>query len=383
MKTTLEQPIATLKAEFVNEFEFIPSKERKSRFSDEMVITHPYTSNYKAKVAVKVGNAVKELLFCKNHHYTSSHTTKDGTYISGQSYDYLGLVDSSHPFKELEEAGLFVDYLNVLIQYQDLVEEAKYRETLIKRHKNWQNIRKAKASLANSWIHSFEAIIKADKNKKIVEAVKETTFAPSTNYKEKHNVKITYKGVVVPIHKVDGSFAFNNEKYEYGMDPADVITKNKADLEEGKLRRAKREGTLFLKAIEAIDYRNERMANNNKARRNEIKEREEYRLKLEEVGGYPVIMEEERKYSRDRHSNYSWLEANYFLLLEQPENYYTSQFKKISVSISKHYKTGEYEYGVRSLVGLRPDQFKTILDVLVDGREILPKMIRPKNPDKK
>ena len=55
--------IATLKAEFVNEFEFTPTFKRTGyRFSRETnEIEHPYTSYYEAKVSVKVGNTVGQI----------------------------------------------------------------------------------------------------------------------------------------------------------------------------------------------------------------------------------------------------------------------------------------------------------------------------------
>jgi len=64
METMTENIVTTLKAEKINEFEFIPREERVNRFSQETTIIHPYKSDYKAKVAVKVGN--KKLLMLKN-----------------------------------------------------------------------------------------------------------------------------------------------------------------------------------------------------------------------------------------------------------------------------------------------------------------------------
>ena len=368
MTQTENTPIATLKVEFVNEFEFVPNMERKTRFSDEKVITHPYTSNYEAKVAVKVGNAVKELTFKKNHHYTSSRTLEDGRYVSGQSFDFFGIDENTHPFEELEKAGLHVDYSEAQYQYEKLVAEAKYREVLIKRYNNWKQIRSAKAALANSWIHGFEATIRADKNKRIQAAVLNTTFAVSTKWNEKHVAKITYKGVKVLIHKIDGSFCFNNEKYGYDMNPTDAETGQNVELDEGKLRRAKREGTLFLKAIEAIDYRNERMAMLKKQREEtESKNQKVHRI-LKEVTGLPVLFKEEREYSRQRGINDSWLKAKYFLLIKSDESSYD-----VAKSLELGYST--YEGGQFTLKGmtLNQDKFKRILDIFLEGREVFTK----------
>lgn len=376
MENTNQKPVVTLKAEFVNEFEFTPRSERVGRFSDETKIVHPYQSNYEAKVAVKIGNAVKNLIFKENDHYVPSFYREDGTYVSGTSFMFLGLTEKSNPFEELENAGIAVDYFHIQLQYQKMVKEAKYQETLIRRYEIWVNIRKAKKSLKDSWIHKFEGTIKADNNKNIKAALKLTTFGISKKYDGKHNIKVTYKDITVPIHMIDGSFAFNNEQYEYNMDP--FITnengeKKNVKIANNRLRKAKKEGTLFLKAIEAIDVYLNDIDYKKNARKEELSETEEKRTYLEKVLGHKVCVTEERKYSRDRHSNHSWLEKNYFLLMEQPKDRW-EKGTRISINYYDHYKT----FGIKGLDNLNEKQFKSIVEILIDGRKVLPKLIVPK-----
>jgi hypothetical protein len=363
---TAPEIVATLKAEFVNEFEFTPRREKVRRFSDETQITHPYTREYEAKVSVKVGNAVKELTFRENEYYKSSYRDEAGEYHSGVTYKYLGLKENTHPFQELENAGIAVDYSEVLFQYVKLVEEAKYRETLIERYNTWENIRRAKKRLAESWIHNFEATIRADRNKRIQAAVQLTTFAPSTDYNKKHHINITYKGVTVPIHIVDGSFAFNNEKYEWGFKPYMENSDNKVELADDKLRRAKREGTLFLKAIEAIDIREANVAYRNKQREEEIAHNKKVGKILRKAAGVPVMFKEEQEWSR--RDDRSYRVARYHVLVESNESSYDVA-EKIEIKYSS-YNDGQFT--VKGLT-LREDQFKKVLDILIDGRKVFTK----------
>lgn len=373
METLEKNTIATLKPELVNEFEFTPRRERIKRFSEETHITHPYTSDYEAIVAVKIGNTVKELKFNLNSHYVNSYHKADGTYVKGESFEWLGLDKSTNPFEELENVGIVVNYLHILIQYQDMVKNAKYREALMKRYEAWVNIRKAKKSLIDSWIHKFEATIKSDNNKKIKEAVKETTFVPSTKYGSKHHINITYKGITVPIHMVDGSFAFNNSQYEWAMNLTAIDKEKKSvKIADDKLRKAKREGTLFLKAIEAIDEYFAIIESEKKRKEKKVSETEKRKDFLSKTLEYPVIVIEERKYSRERRSDHSWMEQKYFLLLEQPKDRWESG-KRINISYNDYIN----HFSVNGLNDLREDQFKSIVEILIDGRKPLKKLIIP------
>lgn len=377
METQEKNIIATLKAEFVNEFEFVPEKQKVSRFSDEMKVIAPYTSDFKATVAVKIGNAVKNLTFKENNKYISSQYLEDGTRKPSLDVYWLGIDKNTNPFEDLENMGIAVDYLEVLMQYQKLVEEAKHRKLLMERYEKWERIREAKKSLKESWIHDFEGIIKADKNKNIKAAVKETEFIPSKEWNKKHYVTIKYRGVAVPIHKIAGSFCFNNEKYEYDMKPFDVKTGNSAEISEGKLKRAKREGTLFLKAIEAIDERNAIIKSRIERRKNQVKETEEKRLFLEKVCGHHVHMEEKTEYPRrNSHRTQPYMFQTFWLITEQPESKYSS-FKGIKIDYSDYNE--KIRFSINGKFDLREDQFKKIIEILLDGRKPFTKVVKPKD----
>lgn len=377
METLEKNIVATLKAEIINEFEFIPKEEIVNRFSNETIITHPYKSHYEAKVAVKVGNAVKNLFFSEKTKYISGFTNENGEFKPGFDVNHIEVIDetgSTQIFEELENAGIRVDYMDVLMQYKQLLEKAKYHEKLLKRWNEWEKIREGKKKLKNSWIHDFENVLKSDKNKKIQSLLNEVTFEPSTKYNKKHYVNLIYKGVVVPIHKIAGSFVFNNEKYEYELKPYEKETRNRVELEEDKLRRAKREGTIFLKAIEAIEIREKQIEYRKNKRIKELKELKDTKEHFEKVLGFPVHVEETLE--RSSYSNNSYKVHKYWLITKQPERKYAS-FE--GIRLGKYEKDGVYTYSINGTFKLDEDKFKRIIRILLEGKKVHEELIIPED----
>jgi len=381
----MENTIATLKAEMVNELEFIPKVERvqsKHNRYNYNEVSKPFDSKYfNAKVSVKVGNAVGEVQLKRFEKYISSHTDKNGKNISSHYRKFLGIDEN--PFKNLEDAGIKVDFSTVKEQYADMVEKAQHTLVLQKRLEKWESIRKVKAAYPNSWMHNFESVILSDNNKKIKAAVLGTTFqVPTLDEYIKNTislVKVTYRGYVGTIRKSDGSYEFNNA---YG----ETLNKNgyfeTLSITDGKTRKAKREGTIFLKFVEAVDNHISTVEYKKSSRQKEIEKTEETKRILEEVTGYPVYMEETREYSRHRNDHSSWLSQKYFLITEQPDSYYGS-FKGIKIDTgTKGYDEKKVRfYNVGGLTGLRQDQFQKIVKVLVDGRKIYDKVVTPEKPE--
>jgi hypothetical protein len=186
---------------------------------------------------------------------------------------------------------------------------------------------------------------------------------------------VTYKGYTSTIQLENGSYTFSNARNSIG---------NTAYITDHKTRRAKREGTIYFKFLEAVDIYVANAEYKKKKREEEVSETEQTRLRLEEVAGYPVYMKEETEYSRGgRRTNHSWKSQKYYLITGQPDSYYGS-FKGIQISESitgyeeEGYKTS---YGVKGCNNLRVEQFKAILDILVDGRHIHAVVISPEREE--
>ena len=378
----MENELITLTAEMVNELEFVPHPYGGHRSNGYKEITMPFDPrDFEAKVSVKVGNAVNEITLRKFDKYVSSMTDKNDRYVSGHHRKYLGIVRNGNPFLKLEEAGIKVDYSVVKEQYAEMVAKAEHTLILEKRFKEWERIRRVKAKYPNAWMHNFVSVLKADRNKKIVASLPLTTFTKPTLEKfiqsPVSHINVTYKGYRTTIHLEDGSYTFRNG--------VNVETSHTASLTDDKTRRAKREGTIYFKLLEAVDIYTANIEYKKKRREEEVSETEKTRLKLEEVTGYPVYMKEEREYSRHRgrRDNTSWMTQKYYLITEQPDSYYGS-FKGIQISLTKnHYEEGEKVlYNVKGCNNLRAEQFKAIVDILVDGREVHKTVITPKREER-
>lgn len=365
--------LVTLKAEMVNEIEFIPAKE----WIGNKRVDVDHGSDFKAKVSVKVGNAVEEITLAENSSYRSSYRRKTRTpkeiskygetmHVRGHTRTWTGLQKHSQSFKTLKEAGIGVDYSDVLEQFKQIVKTEKHRDVLKKRLENWKKIRKIKEMYPNRWFHNFESIIRSDRNKNIKSVIDEVTFEkPSLEkYIDKPVswVKITYKDHIIIFTKKDGSFEYSDRNNN-----------------TGRTRRAKREGTIFLKAITGIQEQLAAEEYLKKKRIEEKNENESIRLHLSEVLGLPVVMKEDTEYYHDRRNSRnctSYKVAKYYLVLKQPENYYSS-FKGIEVRATENYQDGGFSYTVKGCSNIRCDQFKSIVEILLDGRKVYPEIIVP------
>jgi len=384
-------PVATLKAEIVNEIEFIEKEDRGSRYNDHKTITHPFDSNFSAKVAVKVGNVVKELTLFEKDDYISGYRGENGMYVDSTSVKGFAFKNgAAEAFADLENAGIAIDYSDVWEQYAKLVEWGRHRKVVIERAENWVRIRARKAKYINSWIHNFVPTLKADKNKKIQAALLNSTFEKASYNSVVVNgntadLNINYKGYTGTIYVESGSYMFDGTRVRHI--PEDATPEQikdrwsfKTEIAEGKVRRAKREGTLYLKFTEEVDYEIAQAESIKKHREKQVSEVEQKRLILEKATGYPVYMNETREYSRDRRSNHSWLVQKYYLITAQPKDHYSS-FKGIQVSCSTGYDNPELSFSVNGCNNLREEQFKGIVDILVDGREIFAEVVKPKKPE--
>jgi mannose/fructose/N-acetylgalactosamine-specific phosphotransferase system component IIB len=391
------EKVATLKAEFVNELEFVPTKQR-NRFSSEEVITHPYTSEYAATAAVKVGNAVKNIRIGEQHYHTPSFTDDNGNYHYGRYYKYFDLSDSSKKeFHTLTEAGIEIDFSEVYNQYFAQLEKAKQREEVIKRAKRIAAIRKGKEQYKKAWIHTFVDTIKSDKNKKIQAALSHTKFGKTTEKafavdNASLTIEVSYKGFLGYFHKNDRSFTFDGDSvYQF---PEGKRTENaynwKRSVADGKTRRAKREGTIFFKFIEAIDEYIAIKESTIKRKNKEEQERADHKKLLEDLTGYPIIIFEKSTYRSDynrRGNGRYYTEYKYMIVTKQPTSKYSEPGGfTITTNVPRKYNSekGEYEvvgertFGVRGFSDLTLKQFKGIMEIALEGKEIFKEINYPK-----
>ena len=377
--------VATLKAEMVNEIEFVTGE----RWNSRKYIKTTHTDLFEAKVNVKVGNAVEEITLAENSEYRQSYTRKSKSekeiarfgidrYVGGHKRTWVGLKANTTPFKTLKEVGIKVDYDEVISQYTAMLKAMKHRDLVLKRSKNIAIYRKRREDYPTRWFTKFEETIRADKNKTIQGALPDVIFTlPTLNeYKteNKSEGKIAYRGVTAKIQRDEGSFVFEGGWFGPNSNGATEY----ANISDHKRRKAKKEGTIFFKIIEAIDYLVDQKNRFKTEREKLIIETEATRLRLEKLSGYPVYMKEERAYSKERRNGGSWLEQKFYLITEQPTSYYGS-FKGIRVNIGTtgYEETKRTVYSVNGITNLRQDQFQKIVEVLIDGREIFPTVITP------
>jgi hypothetical protein len=387
---TMTNPVATLKAEIVTEFVFEP--EYSSRRYGSKDVVAPYRSDYRATVGVRVGNTVKEITFRTLSKYMSSYQNENGHWDSRNDLEYMAMDERVNPFEELENVGIAIDYMDVLVQYQEAVEVAKYRMTLHTRYRNWETIRRNKKEYANSWMHEVVHTLKADKNKRIQTALKNTTFEVKSLEKflshASHAVTVTYKGVTGSIFMENGGYTFDGEStYKFPKDYDGQNSYNhRFTIADGKKRRAKRLGTLYLKFVEEVDYElNQREARANR-KKSEAEQRAEKKARLSEIAGYPLVILKSEKYNRD-HRGYrteSYYEYTYFILTKQPETSYGSpegfsideHIERVYIGDGKHKNVG-VNYSIKNLNNLSETQLKSILDILMEGKTALTKLEIP------
>jgi len=397
-ENTATMPIVTLKAEKVTDFTFTP--EYKARrygrsYSDE--IASPYRSDYEAKVGVKVGNTVKELTLYKKSRYISSYNDANGEWHSGfdlEGFDIKVERGDTHPFAELENAGIAIDWMEVLNEYQKAVEHAEYRMTLHNRYKEWEAIRANKKEYAASWMHGVKAELEADPNKRIKAALLQTTFSKTTlaSFLEhpNHAITVTYKGVTGYFHREGqaGSYSFSGDSVYQIPEDYDKEKHNlynfKFGISEGKTRRAKRLGTLYLKFVDDVNYELEARKRRAEMKKSEAEKRQEKKERLEKITGYPVVILKTEKSRHDHRGHYvGRYTYTFVILIEQPTSRYDDpKYISIDEYINTEYKDGKSveigrTYSVKTLRGLTADQFKRILDIVMEGKTALTKLERP------
>ena len=364
--------VATLKAVSVNAYEF--TKPRGYRSNDL------YESDFDAEVMVKVGNAVKDIKLRIHRDYVSSTGEYNTpTYVDSHYTPYAPQV-YRNAFSELKEAGIEVDFSDVLAEYQAEVWIAKATQKKAKAAAKAKRKAERREGYPTSWPFSFVETIAKDPNKKI----KAANFKLSTPGKFDfiHNgqshIKVTYKNVIGTITRDEGRYTFTDG---VGVEKNNNGHFERLDITERKTRRAKREGTTLLKFLEAVDeYFAIRNARKTRAQK-EKEERAEYKAKLEKITGYPIVEFSETRYHKNHRGmnqyDNSYEDYSYKIVTKQPDSYYGSAE---GLKIGKNSYKGE-TYSINGLSGLSKKQLKSILVILLEGKEVFTKVITPKREE--
>ena len=364
--------VATLKAQSVNAYEF--TKPRGYRSNDL------YESDFDAEVMVKVGNAVKDIKLRIHRDYVSSTGEYNTpTYVDSHYTPYAPQV-YRNSFSELKEAGIEIDFSDVLAEYQAEVWIAKATQKKAKATRKAKAKAERREGYHTSWPFKFVEVIAKDPNKKI----KAANFRLSTPgkfdfiHRGESFVQVTYKGIVGYISREDGRYIFKDgrgtEKNERGYFETFAVT-------DGKVRRAKREGTTLLKFLEAVDeYFAIREARKTRAQKQK-EARAEFKKKLEKLAGYPVVEFMETRYRKNNRGmnqyDQEYKEYSYKIVTKQPDSHYGSAE---GLKISENTYNGE-TYSINGLGGLSKKEFKAILTILLENKEVFAKVVTPKRPE--
>jgi len=393
--------VAELKAEFVNEIEFIPSY-KFNRFQEKKDILSPYNSDFEAVVAVKVGNLVHTITLSEQIKYVSSSYNKNNEYVGGYDLIYYDLSkESKKLFKSILDAGIQINFNDIYTQYFKDIEIAKHKLAVIARAKSIAVIAKRREEYKTSWIQTFESVISGDKNKKIQEGLSHTSFKKSSEEKalmDMYAVTVTYRGFTTNFFKDEDSFKYNTGSvYELpegeNIHTAEnvysfqrIINPNNKGYNH-KDRKMKKAGSLFFKYMAEIDsYIGSRTSRITRLSKEET-ERNEKRDDLIMVSGLPVHIFSETKYSKDhngRSTGEHYKVYSYVIVTKQPKYSHSApdgfsisshQPQKYNSTSETYEPLGEKEYSIRGLCKLSKEQFQGILKILMENMEAIKKVV--------
>ena len=355
--------IATVKLELVNEITFVPDTYKDEERS-------PYKSNYEATVSAKIGNVVKELTFAQNSKYRSSEG-QYGTpeYKESWTEEWSGFKDSKgNPFQDLIDAGMSIDFDEVIQKYNVKVKKAKEHQIQLKKEAEEKLIAKRKEEYKTCWPLTLQDALETEKNKIIKAKKNEITIIPCSEesyIKGGASAEFVYKEHTVSVRVYDG-------KYEW----------NARELGNYKTRRYTWPMTALLKFIQVVDEHvatKEYETNKN----NEPKLKRQARTKLlSEVCGQPVTVFSQEKYSSDRYNRVrgrrNWTEYTYMLVTKVAEKYGDPEGYEINTETDTDWKDGKHQeipgtrtYSIRTLRKLSEEQFKSILDILLKDKKVI------------
>lgn len=386
METPEKVIVATLIAEFVNELTFIPETNRRFR-QDE--ITAPYQSDYEAEVAVKIGNTVKEI---KLHIHKEYHSSEGEWQTPEYKESWTELIPkltrgSMAQFDGMTEAGVDIDFSDIISQYTAMVEEAKKHEEQIKKDKLVALDKDRRKKYKTSWPVTLQNTIDIDRNKTIIAERENLTITPVTEDEYAENgwywAKIAYKGFQTKLEICDGKYEWQGAHEDKGViNEEGKKVMDYARLNDNKKKRAAHPAVAIRKYLEEVnEYISNREYRKNRSNKEYLARRKEVKM-LEKACGFPVATNSERKYSRDhrgRSNNSSWMVYTYLVVTKLSDSGYSSNSGiTINTESEKEYKDGEYNevpntrtYTIGGFRNLDLEQFKGILTLLLKGKKVI------------
>lgn len=335
-------PIVKLKAEKVGDFKFTPERSGK-----------PHTSDFEAVVNVKVGESEMEINVHQGREYHSSvGTYGTPTYIDSFTEYFPALGYRNNEVDKLKNVGVEIDFSEVFTHFEEAMKEVKLAAKEWELQVEINRLEQRKTDWENSWIHKFDSVIKADKNKKIKAAKYTITPCDKDNYVNSGGylfITLEYNGYKGIISKEDGRFVFNH-----------AYTKMENDerlFSETARKKAKNEGTIFLKFIEGVDEGIAIKKSRKERAQTEAEKRAVYAAHLKEVSGYEIEVKAETRYHSDYRGRRQWNDTYI-------EYTYYAKLKNRLVSVSFFERENVKLYSVAGLRNLKSFEFKSILDIL-------------------
>lgn len=366
METNLQVAMKA-KATIVNEFEFEP----KGIGSD-------YSRNdFRAKIAVQVGNAIKNTTIFIHDEYHYAEKDVDGTILKESYHTHTPTLNP----KDFEHLKMVVDidFSEVISKYKVAVEAERLRMENLKRAEELKRLQAKGVEYDNSWIHTFESIVNADKNKEIktslLTGVKFTIPTKENIVSDKigTSILLEYRNIKVSIFKDgvnDGAYFFNNGK----KIEADGITEKYISIAEGKQINGKTIGNIFLKLIQKINLHYDEIEYKNNKTNKEEAERKAYIQLLTDATNeviYSIPRWKNNTDYRGRVKDGGYYEYTYFIDIKEKTETTSAVSVKVGAVIPKMYNTtsGKYEamepvYSIGELSGLSSDKIKAIIAIL-------------------
>jgi hypothetical protein len=352
-----KETIATLKAELINEFEFASSSYRNK--------VNRYHRDWRADVTIKVGNSVEKVKCFINDEYHGSEGYGTPDYKAGYN-TYTPTVDLSS-FAQLKEAGIEIDIVDVLIEYNKALELVKIQVKADEEEAGRLAKIKRGEQYDSCWLQSFNDNVRNAGNKTIDNAVFTLTKVSRDEVVNKgasNSIAIKYKGITGSITMEERKFIYIGAQQNY-LKADNTTGSMHAEISDYKTRRAKKEATLVKKFIDEVDsYIDRRDYKKNEAIKQKLNEKAKSNI-LSDTSGLEVTVSEQYRHNRyARRGQEGYYVTEYSVQINE-EKY------SVGTSVPSQYNSEtqqredlERVYSIRSFDNLTKEKFLGIIKVL-------------------
>lgn len=333
--------ITTLQAEPVNEA-IIEKRNVGTR-------NESWPTYFDCKIAVKVGNVVKDISLCVSNKWDSEK----------QKY-IKNFVINAKPFADLMEAGIEIDFSKVKSAYAGAIKRAIYAQEKEKKEAEMAKLNERTNYYDNeSWFDSFVEEVENDKRNEMKEfKIEKIDREEYINSNYDYHVLVIYKGLTGSFYRElvnrETKFAVTNAK-EYYTNNEGKKCSNTVYVTNSKMRHGKLAKSVVHRWFQDIDEYFAIQESTKKRNEKEKNDREEKVKFLSEASGEEVYAKHEYV-SRRRDFGGDYYEWRYFMKIKPIGEEKELEFK---VNYSDYYKSF-------SLAGLtlNQTQFKSVIDIL-------------------